>query len=157
MRGGAEWKPKLRWLIRRMRLLSPSRRPLESPSRMAARMPARWRRIVRREPNERDEPGAGGPCEPGVEVGGREPRVVELVEQPQLLFEQKGAVERLVGERDFAEQRELRDRLLLGCLEQRPAGALDPTFKVRRLSGREGLDNHDPPCSTPPALLANRG
>jgi hypothetical protein len=29
MRGLAEWKPKLRWLMRRMRLLSPSRRPLD--------------------------------------------------------------------------------------------------------------------------------
>ena len=29
MRGSAEWKPKLRWLIRRMRLLRPSRRPLD--------------------------------------------------------------------------------------------------------------------------------
>jgi hypothetical protein len=44
MRGAAEWKPKLRWL---MRLLRPSRRPLERRSRMAARMPSRWRRIVR--------------------------------------------------------------------------------------------------------------
>ena len=47
MSGSAEWKPKLRCEIRRMRLLSPSRRPLFSPRRIAARMPARWRRIVR--------------------------------------------------------------------------------------------------------------
>ena len=53
-------------------------------------------------------------------------RVVELVEQAELLLEQEGAVERLVGVLDLAEQRELRDRLLVGCLEQRPAGALDP-------------------------------
>jgi hypothetical protein len=32
-----------------------------------------------RELEEREEPGAGGPGEPGVEVGGREPRVVELL------------------------------------------------------------------------------
>ncbi len=34
-------KAKLRWLIRRTRLLRPSRRPLDRPTRMAARMPAR--------------------------------------------------------------------------------------------------------------------
>jgi hypothetical protein len=43
MSGWAEWKPKLRWLMSRMRLLRPSRRPLLSPRRMSAR----WRRIVR--------------------------------------------------------------------------------------------------------------
>ena len=89
-------------------------------------MPARWRRIVRASRMNGHEPGAGRPGQPGVEVRRREPRVVELVEQPQLLLEQEGAVERLVGLRDFAEQRELRDGLLVGRLEQRPAGALDP-------------------------------
>ena len=57
---------------------------------------------------------------------GRERGIVELVEQPELRFEQEGAVERLVGVRDFAEQRELRNRLLVGRLKQRPPGALDP-------------------------------
>jgi hypothetical protein len=33
--------------MRRMRLLRPSSGPLERPRRIAARMPARWRRIVR--------------------------------------------------------------------------------------------------------------
>jgi len=34
MRGSAEWKPKLRWLMSRMRLLRPSRRPLLRPRRI---------------------------------------------------------------------------------------------------------------------------
>ena len=57
---------------------------------------------------------------------GREGGIVELVEQAELLFEQEGSVERLVGLLDVGEQRELGERLLVGRLEQRPAGALDP-------------------------------
>jgi hypothetical protein len=59
-------------------------------------------------------------------VLGREHRVLELVDQPEFLFEQEAAVERLVGLLDLVKQRELADRLLLGALEQRPAGAFDP-------------------------------
>src|SRR5919206_3591705 len=44
MRAPAEWKAKLRWLIRRIVESRPSRRALVSPSRMAARMPWRWAR-----------------------------------------------------------------------------------------------------------------
>src|SRR5215217_4802827 len=124
MRGAAEWKPKLRWLIRRMRLLRPSRRPLVRPRRIAARMPGRWRRIV---------------CASLMNGVSREREawVVELVEQPELFLEQEGTVERLVGLLDLAEQRELVDRLLGGRLEQRPAGALDPAaaWGVRTLVG----------------------
>src|SRR3954468_18740765 len=106
MRGAAEWKPKLRWLIRRMRLLRPSRRPVGGPGGGAVgeaeadggEDAVRVAADRAREPNERDEPGAGRPGEPGVEVGRREPWVVELVEQPQLLFDEEGAVERLVGD-----------------------------------------------------------
>src|ERR1017187_6516773 len=53
--------------------------------------------------DERLEPGSRCPGEPGVEVCRRERRVVEVVEQPEFLFEQERAVERLVGLLDFAE------------------------------------------------------
>jgi hypothetical protein len=52
--------------------------------------------------------------------------IVKLVEDPQFLFEQERAEHGLVGVGDFAEQRELRDALLVWRLQQRPAGALDP-------------------------------
>ena len=74
MSAAAEWKPKLRWLMRRILVLRPSRRPLERPRRMAARMPSRWARRVRASADERREPGARGPGQPGVEVRGREAR-----------------------------------------------------------------------------------
>jgi len=48
----------------------------------------------------------------------RERRVLEHVEQPQFFFAQEGAEHRLAGVLDFAEQRELLDRLLVGRLEQ---------------------------------------
>jgi len=48
----------------------------------------------------------------------RDRRVVEVVEQPQLLFEQERAVERPVGLLDLAELGELIDRLLLRGLQQ---------------------------------------
>jgi hypothetical protein len=56
----------------------------------------------------------------------REGGIIELVEEAELFFEQERAVERPVGLLDFAELRELVDGLLVGALEQRPAGALDP-------------------------------
>jgi hypothetical protein len=59
------------------------------------------------------ESGPGCPAEPGVEVLGRERGVVEVVEEPELFLEQERAVERPVGLLDFAELRELIDRLLL--------------------------------------------
>ena len=52
--------------------------------------------------DERLEPGSRRPGQPGVEVRGRERRVVEVVEQPELLLEQERAVERLVGLLDLA-------------------------------------------------------
>jgi hypothetical protein len=76
--------------------------------------------------NERLQARARCPGQPGVEVGRREGGVVEVVEQPEFLFEQERAVERLVGLLDFVELGELVDRLLLGTLQQRPAGAFDP-------------------------------
>jgi hypothetical protein len=59
-------------------------------------------------------------------VLGRQRRVVEVVEQPELLAQQEGAVEPAVLGLDFGERGELADRLALGRLEQRPAGVLDP-------------------------------
>jgi hypothetical protein len=55
-------------------------------------------------------------------VSGRERWVLESVEQPEFLLEEEGLEHRLVGVLDFAEQRELRDGLLVGCFEQRSAG-----------------------------------
>ena len=57
---------------------------------------------------------------------GGERRILELVEQPEFLFEQEGAEHRLVDLLDFAEHGELADRLLVGRFEQRPARVLDP-------------------------------
>jgi hypothetical protein len=71
-----------------------------------------------REPNERLEPRARCPCEPGAEVRRRERWVGQVVEQPQLFSEQEGAVEVAVGLLDFPEGRELADGLVLGGLEQ---------------------------------------
>jgi len=76
---------------------------LVSPRRIAARIPSRWRRIVRASFMNCFEPGSVGPGQPRVEVRGREAWIVELVEQPELFFEQEGAVERLVGLLDLAE------------------------------------------------------
>ncbi len=76
--------------------------------------------------DEQLQPGSRRPGQPRVEVRRRERGVVEVVEQPEFLFEQEGAVERLVGLLDLAELRELVDGLLGGALQQRPAGALDP-------------------------------
>src|SRR3954451_9153644 len=94
----AEWKPKLRWLIRRILLLSPSSRPLERPRRMAARIPWRWPRAGQRD--EGPQSGARGPGQPGVEVRGRQASVVEVIEQPQLFAQQEGPVEPAVGVAD---------------------------------------------------------
>jgi hypothetical protein len=79
-----------------------------------------------REPDEWLEARATGPCEPGVEVRRRERRVVEVVEQPELLAQQERAVERAVGLLDLLERGELADGLALGRLQKRPARALDP-------------------------------
>ena len=76
------------------------------------------------------EPGSGGPGQPGVEVRRGERGILELVEQPQFLFEQERAVQRPVGLLDFAELGQLVDRLLIGGLQQRPAGALDPLARL---------------------------
>src|SRR3954452_7604788 len=69
MSASAEWKPKLRWLIRRILLLRPSRRPLESPRRIAARIPWRWARRVRARATN-GASGSGRPGQPRVEVCG---------------------------------------------------------------------------------------
>ena len=102
MRGLAEWKPKLRCEMRRMRLLSPSRRPLVRPRRIAARMPWRCWRIVRASMTNGSSLEREGQGEPGVEVRWRECGVLELVKQPQLLLEEEGAEHRLLGVLDFS-------------------------------------------------------
>ena len=50
-----------------------------------------------------------------------------MVEQPQLLAQQEGAVEPAVLALDLGQRRELVDALVGRGLEQAPAGALDPT------------------------------
>ena len=67
----------------------------------------------------------------------RERGVGQVVEQPELFAQQERAVERAVGLLDLVERGELADRLALGRLEQRPAGALDPATGrgVRALVG----------------------
>ena len=47
MRGWAEWKPKARWLRRRILLFIPSRRAVVRPESMKARIPSRCLRTVR--------------------------------------------------------------------------------------------------------------
>src|SRR5215217_5258058 len=126
MRASAEWKPKLRWLMRRILLLRPSRRPLESPSRIAARIPFTVLAQGAGEADERSKARAAGPGQPGVQVRGRQCRVGQVVEQPEFLAQQEGAVEPPVVVLDFPEGGELADGLAFGRLEQRPAGALDP-------------------------------
>jgi hypothetical protein len=48
----------------------------------------------------------------------RERDILKVVKQAESLFEQEGAEHRLVGLLDFAEQRELTDRLFLWALQQ---------------------------------------
>ena len=62
--------------------------------------------------DERLELRSRRPGQPGVEMRRRELRVLELVEQPQLLLQQERAVERLVGLLDLCQDGELLDRLL---------------------------------------------
>src|SRR4051812_30857002 len=122
MSGAAEWKPKLRWLMRRTRLLRPSRRPLDSPRRMAASTPARWRRRVRAALTKGSRRLRAAQLSQASRCGRRQARVVEVVEQPQLVVEQEGAVEAAVAGVDLAEGAELLQALAVGRLEQRPSG-----------------------------------
>ena len=57
----------------------------------------------------------------------RERWTLELVGQPELLLEQERTVEGAVGLLYFGEQLELLGFLFGGRLQQRPAGALDPS------------------------------
>jgi hypothetical protein len=79
-----------------------------------------------REPDEGLQARAGRPRQPGIQMLGRELRVGQVVEQPQLPAQQEGAVEALVGLLDPAERGELADGPVLRRFEQRPARALDP-------------------------------
>jgi hypothetical protein len=69
------------------------------------------------EPDERVQARPAGPCEPGVEVRRGEGRVVEVVEQPELLAQQEGAIQAPVVGLDLGERRELADALALGGLQ----------------------------------------
>ena len=105
--------------------MRPSRRPLLRPRRIAARMPSRWRRIVRASltngsSRDRDAHASQASRCSGASAGSRGGRGAEL-------FARAGtrgtaacwpARPRRAGE--------LGDGLLGGGLEQRPAGALDP-------------------------------
>ena len=103
MSAAAEWKPKLRWLMRRILLLRPSRRPLERPRRMAARMPSRWARRVRASLTNGASRERAAQASQASRCAGARRRVVEVVEQPELLAQQEGAVEAGVGLLDLAE------------------------------------------------------
>ena len=89
------------------------------------------------EAEERLEPRAAGPGQPGVQLRGRQARVVDVVEQPELFAQQEGAVEPPVLALDFPQRGELSDGLAFGRFQQRPAGALDPAAgrSVRALVG----------------------
>jgi len=89
-------------------------------------------------------------------VLGRQARVVEVVEQPELFFEQERAVQRLVGLLDFPELGELVDRLFLRRLQgfgasryslssQRPSGlgALPYSPKTNGGSPRRATGSRD--------------
>jgi hypothetical protein len=69
-----------------------------------------------READERPQAGARCPGQPGVEVGGRQARVGQVVEQPQLFAQREGAVEAGVGLLDFPEGGELSDALNVRAL-----------------------------------------
>src|SRR5687768_10512414 len=109
MRGSGLWKPKARWLIRRILELRPSRRPFESPDR--GEDPVAVLAQGAREPDERLEPGARCPGQPCVEVRRRQRWIIEVVEQPELFAQEEGAVEAAVLVLDFGERGELSDRL----------------------------------------------
>jgi hypothetical protein len=87
--------------------------------------------------DEGRQAAAAGPGQPGVEVRGRERGVLEVVEQPQLVVEQEGAVQALGALVDLAEGAELVQVLAVGCLQQRPARVFDPAAGrgVRALMG----------------------
>src|SRR3954469_4020073 len=104
--GSALWKPKARWLMRRILELRPSRRPwrVQAGSRRGCRRGgcAGCGRVGRRaatwsgRPRPARRRGAPGRA-----------RVGQVVEQPQFLAQQKGAVEALVDLADPVELGEL--------------------------------------------------
>ena len=107
-----------------MRLFRPSRRPLESPRRIAARMPWRCRRIVRASLTNGSSCDLDAHASQASRCAGASAGVLELVEQPQLLLEQERPVERLLA--CWTSARSRAAGLLGGRLQERPAGALDP-------------------------------
>jgi hypothetical protein len=80
---------------------------------MPARMPARWRRIVRASLTNASSLDLEAHVSHASRCWGARPGGVELVEQAELFFEQERAEHRLVGVLDFAEQRELAGGLFL--------------------------------------------
>ena len=85
---------------------------------MAASTPARWLRIVRARRTNGRSRDLEAHASQASRCAGASRGSLELVEQAELFLEQEGAVERAVGLRDFAEQRELSDALLLRGLQQ---------------------------------------
>jgi signal transduction histidine kinase len=103
--------------MRRILLLRPSRLPFESPRRIAA---SNASAVLAKGAGEPDE-GCRG--EPGVEMRGRQARVVEVVEQPQLFAQEEGAVEAGVGLLDLPRGcGELSDGLAFGLLTPAAGG-----------------------------------
>ena len=137
MSGSAEWKPKLRWLIRRILAVEAFEAAVGEAEADGGEDAVAVAAEGAREPDERAQPGAGGPGQPGVEVRGRE-------RAGRRGGRAAGAL-RAAGRRgrarwlawlDLAERGELADGLVLGRLEQRPAGALDPAARAGCASAR---------------------
>src|SRR4051794_1864981 len=133
----AEWKPKLRWLISRILRVEALEAAVGEAEADRGEDAVAVGAEGAREGDGWSEPRSGGPGEPRVEMRRRQPSVVEVVEQPEILAQQEDAVEPAVGVLDLAQRGQLADRLALGRLEQRPAGALDPAAGrgVRALVG----------------------
>ena len=93
---------------------------------MAARMPSRCLRRVRASRTNGRSRERAAQASQASRCAGASAGSAQVVEQPQLFAQQEGAVEAAVGVLDLAERGELADGLVLGRLEQRPAGALDP-------------------------------
>jgi len=76
MRGSAVWKPKLRWLIRRMRLFESFEASVGEAEADRGEDALAVRSDCAGELDERGELRSRRPGQPGVEVGGRERRAI---------------------------------------------------------------------------------
>jgi hypothetical protein len=125
------WKPKARQVIRRSWVLNCSTRAFAEPVFDRGLDAGALVSDRAREPDERLHAAAARPPKPGVRerwgVLGR-----DAVDRAQLLVEQGGAIQRLVGARDDRERGALAVGEVLGVLPERKARALE-------LLGRAGL------------------